>query len=590
MNKFLLTSFAATGILLAQRPGGGGNGTTPLASLKTASVPSPSGLDLYVKDETALVALGKALFWDMQAGSDGRTACASCHFHAGADHRAQNQLAGNAVAPNALLTSSDFPFHQLSNVNDNRSAVVRDARQMAGSAGVVSRTFLSLIPGLSMEDFTAAVSNTTLAGVQTRRVTARNSPSVINSVFYVRNFWDGRASNLFTGATPFGDSDTSPNAWVYEDGSLQARAVKMQNSSLASQAVGPALNEVEMSYAGRTWPDLGRKLMGLPPLGQQKVAADDSVLGAMANANGNGLLPAVSYQSLIQAAFVPKYWNSPAADKNQMELNFALFWGLAIQAYEATLISNDSRFDQFMEGNRTALTALEQQGMRAFQDGNSQCTQCHNGPELSAAAFTNVLRRGLTSTDPDNAGFFRIGSSPIDEDAGLGGKDGFGVQLFLPNRTGAANGTFKVPGLRNVELTGPYFHNGSQATLEQVVDFYGRNGDFPTGGNLGPGIGRIRLSAQDKTSIVAFLKSLTDERVRYQSAPFDHPSLCVSVGHSELSPGVLQTDADQPGLVALDKWSLIPAIGKLGSATPLTTFEELLKAGGTSAQSCPAAQ
>src|SRR5580765_7539862 len=60
--------------------------------LKTVAVPPVPELDRYVRDRAALLVLGKALFWDMQVGSDGRTACATCHFHAGADHRAQNQL------------------------------------------------------------------------------------------------------------------------------------------------------------------------------------------------------------------------------------------------------------------------------------------------------------------------------------------------------------------------------------------------------------------------------------------------------------------------------------------------------------------
>jgi cytochrome c peroxidase len=67
-------------------------------------------LDSYVQDQTALVVLGKALFWDMQAGSDGRTACASCHFHAGADHRVQNQLSGPDAVMNQVLTTPDFRF------------------------------------------------------------------------------------------------------------------------------------------------------------------------------------------------------------------------------------------------------------------------------------------------------------------------------------------------------------------------------------------------------------------------------------------------------------------------------------------------
>ena len=76
--------------------------------------------------------------------------------------------------------------------------------------------------------------------------------------------------------------------------------------------------------------------------------------------------------------------------------------------------------------------------------------------------------------------------------------------------------------MRNVEFTGPYFHNGGQATLEQVVEFYNRGSDFPAGG-LGPDIRRLNLNANERGSIVAFMKALTDDRVKFQRAPFDHP-------------------------------------------------------------------
>ena len=71
-------------------------------SLKTVAVPRPSNLGDYVKDEQAAVRLGKALFWEMQVGSDGVTSCATCHFHAGADSRTKNQL-----APGHLRSYSD---------------------------------------------------------------------------------------------------------------------------------------------------------------------------------------------------------------------------------------------------------------------------------------------------------------------------------------------------------------------------------------------------------------------------------------------------------------------------------------------------
>src|SRR6266478_2340714 len=85
--------------------------------LKRVPIPQPTNLAKYVKDRSALVALGKALFWDMQVGSDGRQACASCHFHAGADHRAQNQLSNtsDALPVNHSLTLDEFPFHVLTN-------------------------------------------------------------------------------------------------------------------------------------------------------------------------------------------------------------------------------------------------------------------------------------------------------------------------------------------------------------------------------------------------------------------------------------------------------------------------------------------
>lgn len=565
----------------AQRRGGGGGQNAPLSSLKSVTPPSPVNLDRYVLDQHALIILGKALFWDMQAGSDGRTACATCHFHAGADHRIQHQLSGPDAAVNQVLTSLDFPFRKFSNPN-NRSTVVSDKRQVGGSMGVVAKAFVHVEPGSDTDGSgpVAFASPFMPNGVHVRQVTARNSPSVINAVYNVRNFWDGRGSNVFTGATPFGDSDTGLHALAYRSGRLDREAVRIENASLASQSVGPALNPVEMSWSGRSWRALARKLLSLRPLARQKVSPTDSVLGAIANPEGNGLRPEWSYPALIRAAFRPEYYNAPEFFESytHAENNFALFWGLAIQAYEATLISNDSRVDQFLEGRTEALTALERQGLNEFRAGGSQCTNCHNGAELTAAGWSVVQRAGNIEA-PANLGFFRIGVTPINADVGFGATNDFGLPIFPPAVNSAA-GTFKAPGLRNVEFTGPYFHNGSQATLEQVLQFYGRNGDFPEGGNLGPGIGNIRVNQAERTGIVAFLKALSDERVRFQRAPFDHPSICVPNGHVEQSPGQLETDGSQSGSIALDKWALVPEVGREGANVPLQTFDELLNGVG----------
>ena len=556
-------------------------------SLKNVPVPRPPGLNKYVRDPGQLVALGKALFWDMQAGSDGRTACASCHFHAGADHRNQNQLsnASGPFAVNQLLGAQDFPFHVVADPGDNRSPVVRDTASVTGSAGLFRRIFQDATAGSAAETgFDSSDTAFSRNGVNTRQVTARNTPTVINAVFNVRNFWDGRASSVFTGFTPFGDSDTGLNAYVLTDGAPVAERIRLENASLASQAVGPPMNTTEMSYDGRSWPLFGRKMLGLSPLAGQTVAPDDSVLGPLANPDGRGLAPGLTYSSLVQAAFNPEYWSWEPPLPNgftQPEFNFALFWGLALHAYQSTLVSDDTRFDRFAEGDATALTADEQRGLQLFRSAGD-CANCHNGPEFTSASFGNIARRGPVQAAPGgqtDTGYFRTGVRPIADDLGLGGLDTFGQPFSLALRNGgrtAVQGAFKTPGLRNVEFTGPYFHNGGQASLADVVSFYARGGDFPAGG-VGPDIRRLNLNPDDRQSIVAFLKSLSDDRVRFERAPFDHPELCVPIGHVETVDGLQLNGSDSRyPLSAADRWAGIEPVGRNGSPVPLQTFEELL--------------
>jgi cytochrome c peroxidase len=571
-----------------------------IASLKGVAVPQPADLGRYVADPQSLLVLGKALFWDAQVSSDGRTACATCHFHAGADHRARNQIAGPVTAaapvrPNTLLTPGDFPFHAFADPNNNASAVIRDRREVVGSAGVVKHTFVDVSEGSAVDVGTNAASVFSLGGLNVRQVTSRNTPTVINAVFYLRNFWDGRANEVFNGVTPFGSADARASVLVASGRTLAPETVRLTVSSLASQAVGPPLNGVEMSFDGRALMHVGRKMLTLPPLARQVVSADDSVLGALANVGGTGLRSGVSYDTLIRAAFQPSYWNSAAVidgdgrvildagqptrpgEFSQMAYNFGLFFGIAIQAYEATLVSDDTPVDRFLAGDAAALTDIQQQGLNEFRAGGSQCTRCHQGPELSAAGISTAS--GGNPVDPRALGFFRTAVSALEDDPGAAGLDAFGAPLF-PSAPGVrANGAFKSPGLRNVELTGPYFHTGSAATLEQVVEFYARNGDVPGGGNLGPGMGNIRLNQQERVQLVEFLKALTDERVRYERAPFDHPSLCVPVGYAENPPGVLTPDTSAPGSAsaAADLWALVPAAGRGGNPVPLQTFTELLQ-------------
>ena len=521
----------------------GADGLPFMRSLKAVGVPPVPGIVNFIRDRQAAIVLGKAFFWDAQAGSDGN-ACASCHFHAGADNRMKNQLASGsdqsfqptaagAGGPNYKLKPGDFPFHRLSNPLDRDSTLAFDSNDVVGSQGAFGGVFKRLGAN-GAEDCGDRISagNFDVKGTLTRRVTGRNAPTTINAVFNYRNFWDGRANNVFNGVNPFGPRDA--NAKVLEllpDGSTNWTAIALPNASLASQATGPALSEFEMSCANRTFKDLGRKLLALQPLRLQEVHAQDSVLGAHANPNRRGLKE--SYADLIRGAFDPRWWNAPGRFEGytQMESNFSLYWGLAIMLYESTLVSDEAPFDKFVgypgsPGNPNALTAQQLRGLGVFR-GNGQCVSCHKGAEFTGAATvlqpggdegtlieSMFLKTGELAVY-DN-GFYNIGVRPTAEDRGVGGTDPFGNPLsftrnwfallqkqavadpvwvdpclfsiffdanacwIAPDANGTrvvTDGAFKTSSLRNIALTQPYFHNGSRLTLEQVVEFYDRGGD-----------------------------------------------------------------------------------------------------------------
>ena len=374
--------------------------------------PDLSGI---VKDPNLLIVLGKALFWDQQVGGDGITACATCHFHAGADHRLSNQANPGPdkaygkplVGPGLKQIASDFPFGQ----NTNKGLSQND---VMGSQGLKAANFVALTSN-PFDQSTAPVGH--------RQVTGRNTPSAINATFNFRNFWDGRAAETFNGRSPFGIIDHTAQIVVSVNGTLAFEKLNLPFSSLASQAVGPPNNEVEMSYKGRDWLALGLKLLPRNPLALQLVSATDSVLGPYAkskstpNANGTTL---PTYLDLVLRSFDSKYTAnsqrvcydptrgvfSPAlsgvtcltgdpAGYSLAEANFSMFFGLAIQAYEQTLRSDATRFDAWSAGKGT-LTAAEMRGLTLFYGPRALCGTCHFGPEFTSASVSalNVQQGG----------------------------------------------------------------------------------------------------------------------------------------------------------------------------------------------------
>jgi len=334
---------------------------------------APSNPDDYYQDRQMAMVLGKALFWDSQVGSDGVQACASCHFSAGADTRVRDQLNPNTLGGDSLLevfrnrhpgtpatpadqdvntdlVGNDFPTHKLKNQAIagepllNPSNVSRDSNDVVSSMGVRLRKF-SDIRVIGSQGFSAANSGVRalLPDVGTdvtdpiplyqgqRRVEPRNTPTIINAAFNFDNFWDGRGRHDFNGGSVFGASDPQSHVLVETaSGMVKTRQI-IRFASVASQMTGPAISDFEMSFSGRSWPKIGKKLLqgngtnaqpNVTPLAGQLVSTSESVLGPFSNQGGSWCLShgkttasgrpglCLSYREIIQQAFFPSLWSN----------------------------------------------------------------------------------------------------------------------------------------------------------------------------------------------------------------------------------------------------------------------------------------
>ena len=159
----------------------------------------------------------------------------------------------------------------------------------------------------------------------------------------------------------------------------------------------------------------------------------------------------------------------------------------ALAAFQRTVVSNDSPFDHWLAGDTGALTPEQYRGFKVFLDpARGNCAACHNGPNFTDNGFHNI---GVAAQGAPDLGRFNI------------------------RKVAAMKGAFKTPTLREIELTAPYFRDGSAATLREVVDHYDRGGVDRS--NLSPEVRPLNLGEQDKQDLVAFLRSLTSRRADF---------------------------------------------------------------------------
>ena len=256
----------------------------------------------------------------------------------------------------------------------------------------------------------------------------RNTPTVWNTAYQTRLFWDGRAD------------------------------------SLEAQALGPLLNPIEM---------------GMPDAAAVVARIEDQP----------------GYRAAFAAAF---------GDARISAQRIAS----AIAAYERTLVTGDTPYDHFVRGDLQALSEAQLRGMALFE--SLGCVSCHAGPNFSAASRfvqTGAWRAFPTVSTPYQAQF------KLSEDTGAG-------------PAGQPRGVWRVPSLRNVALTAPYFHNGSVDSLEQAVRIMaavqlGRTGPMLVWSSREQTLQRRnaeQLSDAQVDDLVAFLHALSSERLQAQIA------------------------------------------------------------------------
>jgi cytochrome c peroxidase len=491
-----------------------------------AREPVPRPTNGHIVDQAAAVRLGKAFFWDIQAGSDGQVACAVCHASFGSDARRFNTLNPGA--------DGIFASGGVTGVNQLYTPALITNDDAVGVQGVHRRDFVSINPDPHIADETCTPVVDPVFGTA-RRVEFRQAPMIYGAVFLRQLFWAGEANDQFNGLS----------IWGFTGNNIVGEIAHMDNSALASQAVGPPGNSTEMRCTGRPFNgpnSLGAKMLARPPLQFQRVSATDSVLGALANPSGPGLVcggAPCTYRGLIEAAYGP----AMAADAVNI---FSLIWGESIQAYESTLIPDQTPFDRFMSGNLTAMTPRQVLGLVRFI-GKAKCATCHAGPMFSDATVSYFRAHGPVNRDGGDQGFHNIGLQNTNTDGGRGSVGVGGAPLSFTQSL-FDDWAFKTPTLRNVKLTAPYFHHGSNPTLEDVVEFYDRGGDFANP-QISADMQELHLNALDKAALVDFMRNaLTDCRVEKQRAPFDHPELPVPNGTHVPAVGAEGTGPCRTGL------------------------------------------
>ncbi|MFO1471138.1 MAG: cytochrome c peroxidase [Turneriella sp.] len=326
--------------------------------------------------------------------------------------------------------------------------------------------------------------------------TTRNTPTILNSVFNSYSLWDGSADSPWAlirapiegGPHNFGrlgaaavicNNYASEYDSVFDDGVLTTGSFTTGAGSVCGTTGGTATTEILAAYN----------------------ACDQTTAGS----RKYGKVSDTCYTSMTTGK----------ANADRIFANFAK----AIAAYERKIVSKNSAFDQWAAGNENAMSVAQKRGLKVFiNKGN--CVRCHSGSNFSDGKFHNlgVPQTGGYANGSDNgrsAGITKLLDTAADNgyfNTASAYNDGSTNRVSGLAATSADVGAFKTPTLRSINLTPPYFHNGTFDSLWDVVNFYnfaGNAGNFP--GTKDTILTTRKMTNEEMEDLVTFLKALEGE-------------------------------------------------------------------------------
>jgi cytochrome c peroxidase len=224
------------------------------------------------------------------------------------------------------------------------------------------------------------------------------------------------------------------------------------------------------------------------------------------------------YLAMFAAAFPDEGSDS---DSSSITMNKIIF---SLASFVRSMISASSPYDQYLAGDKAALTAQQIEGYQLFNGEKFECFHCHSGIN-----FSSSYKDANTADDAIEFPFFNNGLYNVGGDGSYPEED---QGLYEATLDPSDKGLFRPAGLRNIELTGPYMHDGSISTLREVIEHYARGGTLTESGvNAGDGKNSplksgliVGFDATDEEidAVIAFLESLTDEEF-ITSSKFSNP-------------------------------------------------------------------